>query len=201
MLPGRRVLISFLVVSLAMTVRLAIPGPVAACSCAMAEDPMAESAADPTVTVFTGIAQVSGPGGVPVLLTRLLEGTAPGPILMLDPAGFEDPFGGMCGTAAPTPGTEWIFVTAMNEGGRYDVQMCTPHAALGTQAGQALLVQATAAFGPGRARAPLEPGAPAEPTGVPAWVLVLGGLGTVIFGTSVLLGIALVARRREEPDR
>lgn len=109
---------------------------------------MRDAAADPTASVFTGIAGPSEAAGVQVKITRWFHGAVPpSGIAVLDPAGFIDPMGGSCGTHAPGQGTEWIFIAGRNEVGRYGVSMCSTHAPLAAPEGQALLADAQDVFG------------------------------------------------------
>ena len=154
--PGRHPVVRTrsLVLVLAMTLGFAIvslvaPPPTVACSCMQSFQPMLEAKADPTLSVFTGTAGANEAQGVAVRLTRWFRGAIPpSGVAVLDPAGFVDPMGGMCGTTAPTNGTEWIFATGRNAIGRYDVSLCTTHAPLDSDLGRELLAEAVAVFGP-----------------------------------------------------
>jgi hypothetical protein len=127
------------------------PGIALACSCVGFDDPVAETAADPMTVVFTGVAEIPRPdGNVPIQLTRWFKGAAPAtPVVLLDGQGFQDPMGGSCGTHAPPPGQEWIFVTAMAEPSIYGINMCTPHGPVDEAGGAQLLRAAVARYGPG----------------------------------------------------
>ncbi len=182
--PGRHPVVRTrsLVLVLAMTLGFAIvslvaPPPTVACSCMQSFQPMLEAKADPTLSVFTGTAGANEAQGVAVRLTRWFRGAIPpSGVAVLDPAGFVDPMGGMCGTTAPTNGTEWIFATGRNAIGRYDVSLCTTHAPLDSDLGRELLAEAVAVFGP-----------PVIPEPPPAELDPLPDVGSI-----VLIGLALV---------
>jgi hypothetical protein len=179
-------------------VTLAMPRPVAACSCAIPVDPMRETAAAPEIAVFTGVIQPAEPMAVPVLVTRWFKGPAPARVVGLDPQGFEDPMGGSCGTHQPPLGTEWIFVTGRSERGFFSVHMCTTHADLATEHGAELLAAANEVYGP--PQAPPEPEATAEAEQDGIFVSILGAvapLGVALaFGFGLLAGLVLILRRR-----
>ncbi len=175
---------------------LLLPGPrpptAFACSCMFEEHPVRAAAAEPGTAVFTGIPQPQGPRGVDVLVTRWFTGAPAASTVLLDPAGFEDPMGGSCGVNAPTPGLEWIFVSARTEVGTFAVHLCSPHALVTDETGAAMLADAMAMYGPGTG-APVE----GDPTpqaldAVPVPVVVGG---TLAAGVLVLLGAIFVARR------
>jgi hypothetical protein len=212
----RRTVVALLAFSLALLVRPIAVLPAAACSCGFPDDVMGEAAKDPQTAVFTGIVGLPTPEGVPVDLTRWFEASLPGEVVFLDSRGFEDPNGGSCGTTRPPAGSEWIFVSGLNERGRFDVGLCTIHADLATDQGQTLLAEAAAAFGPlepipvatappapASTPRPVSSAAPADSVtpgraGIPVGVMLMaGGAGLV-----ALLGAALlaVARRRGGGD-
>lgn len=195
-----RILAALIAVSVLAVV---LPRQVMACSC-MAPEPgrsaMDVAAVDASLSVFTGIAGPQGPDGVPIVLTRWFQGAAPPSAqVMLDPAGFIDPMGGMCGTIAPPLGSEWIFAAPRNDTGRFDVHLCTTHAPLDSEVGAALLADAATVFGP-----PVVPDPSGEPAAAPSpdpssdalGPLVPIGLAT-IFGIGVVAGAAIVLRRRQ----
>jgi hypothetical protein len=176
-----------------------VPGPspaiVMACSCLGRS--MQAAAADPELVVFTGIAQPPGVGGVPVVLTRWFKGQPHERVVTLDGRGFVDPNGGSCGTNAPLPGTEWIFVSERNELGRYGVSACSIHAELTTESGRNLLAEAVRELGPGTLDpGTREPAGPVPPNDIPAELIVAGtlGAGVLILVVAVLAGTVL--RRR-----
>ena len=169
-----------------------------ACSCAGSEDPIGDAAADPDAAVFAGIAQLPERGGdVPIVLTRWFKGPAPTPVVALDGSWFDDPSGASCGTAAPTPGQEWIFVASASERATFAVSSCSPHGPVGQPHGRDLLDAAIGRFGPGlvgpSASEP-PPGSSSGPMDAPpAGIVVAGTLAAAVL---VLVGAVLVARRR-----
>lgn len=194
--PTRRLRAILLAASLSPVLLLAMPTPVAACSCFVPEQPMREAAADPQAVVFTGVAGPLGPDGVAVQLTRWFQGDQPPlGVAVLDPAGFEDPMGGSCGTNPPDPGAEWIIVSALNEKGRYGMSLCTTAASLATVPGQQLLADAIAVFG--EAAAPEGgPPAAADPWTTIGSVAPLG-IGILVFLLAGVGVLALAARRED----
>lgn len=181
-----------LALSLGLLVRPVAVGPVVACSCVMDADPILTAARDPQQVVFTGVVQAPAAEGTPVVLTRWFRGPAPQAVVWLDNEGFEDPFGGMCGTARPPANTEWIFGAYRAESGKFGVNMCSPHAALATDEGQRMLQSVTSVLGP-----PAVPIAQPESNGPDP---VLGGVVAIVVGLVALLGLVagmfLVAGRR-----
>ncbi len=143
-----RILIAMLALTLGLLVRPVAVGSVVACSCVMDADPIVTAARDPQQAIFTGVVQEPAAQGTPVVLTRWFRGAAPQAVVWLDNAGFEDPFGGMCGTARPPANSEWIFAAYPAEAGKFGVNLCSPHAALATPEGQRMLQSATEVLGP-----------------------------------------------------
>jgi hypothetical protein len=182
--------------ALVLVVYLAMALPVAACDC-MALEPMTAYAGSPDRVIFTGTVQVPEAQGTPVVVTRWFQGEGASGIVWVKGAWGQG--GASCETPLPPAGTEWIFVASRFEG-EIQVNLCTPHAALGSDPGAAMLADAIATFGNGGGPAPGEtpPAAPAEPvadTGIPPAVLAVGVVGIA----GVLAGILLVARSRR-PD-
>jgi hypothetical protein len=174
------------------------PQMVFACSCVAFDDPVVEAATDPASVVFAGVAQPPGPGGdVPVTLTRWFKGARPAaPVVLLDGSGFIDPMGGSCGTHAPRPGQEWVFVTGPTERATYGVSMCTPHGPVTESHGAELLGAAIARYGPGTVT-PVEAEAPQGPSGIPPELV----LGATLASAVVVLGLAVLVRgRTRDPE-
>lgn len=181
-------------------VMFAAPPPTVACSCAMPDQPMRAASTDPSISVFTGIAGPLGQAGMPVRLTRWFQGAPPpSGVAVLDPAGFEDPMGGSCGTTAPGAGTEWIFVTGRNSVGRYEVSLCTTHAALDTDWGRDLLTEALAVFGP--AVVPETPPAPSDPDPLSTLAAVLPIALAALGALGLIVGLFGLAGRRRGRSR
>lgn len=196
----RRLSLLFLAIALVTSVRVTNPDVAVACSCAMVERPMAEAATDPTTSVFTGVAGPLVGAGVAVQLTRWFHGVPPpSGVAVLDPAGFQDPMGGMCGTNPPTAGTEWIFATGRDPMGRYVVNLCTTHAPLDSDQGQTLLAEATTVFGPPIVPE-LTPPDPVAGSSDPASMVgaIVPIVLVVLFAVSAAAGAFLVFRRRRD---
>lgn len=174
---------------------VAFPRPTMACSCAMVEQPMRAAAAEGGASVFTGIAGRLEPIGVAVRITRWFQGAVPpNGIAVLDPRGFQDPMGGSCGTHAPGPGTEWIFIAGRDDIGRYGVSMCTTHAPLDSEQGQTLLADAITVFGPGGVPETVAASPPASSTGDPAGLVatVVPVAIAFLFAIGLLAGLFVV---------
>lgn len=193
-----RVLVALAVLTFALTVRPPVVPIAYACSCAMQDDPVGAAAADPASAIFTGIVQPPTDVATTVLLTRWFKGNPGGPAVGLDNRGFEDPFGGMCGTARPPAGSEWIFVAGINERGLFDVSLCTPHASLAEPTGQEMLEHAIDLLGPGTVTPPgatAVPGDPA-PDGGPGPEAVALLVAASIAGLGLAAGAAALFWRR-----
>lgn len=191
----RRILVAILALTVGLLVRPVAVSTVVACSCAMDADPIVTAARDPQQAIFTGVVQGPAAQGTPVVLTRWFRGAAPQAVVWLDNAGFEDPFGGMCGTTRPPANSEWIFAAYLAESGKFGVNMCSPHAALATPEGQRMLQSAMDVLGPPAVPvAQPDPGESSDP--------VLGGVVAILVGLVALTGLAagifLVAGRRRE---
>lgn len=187
--------------AIVLTAHLGMPRPVFACDCTAAE-PMAAYAGQPAWTIFTGVVQAPDQQGVPVLVSRWFQGDGAAAVVRIQ--GTWGAGGASCETPLPLAGTEWIFVSSRRETGELDVNLCTPHAAVGTDAGAAMLADAIGTFGDGGGA----PAGSAEPVaaanaggggtvaGVAAAltdpVVLAGGAATVI----ALLGLLLLVRRR-----
>ena len=191
----RRIFVAMLALSLGLIVRPVAVGSAVACSCVMDADPIATAARDPEQAIFTGVVQEPAAQGTPVVLTRWFRGAAPQAVVWLDNAGFEDPFGGMCGTARPPANSEWIFVAYRAEAGTFGVNLCSPHAALATPEGQRMLQSAMAELGP-----PAIPVAQPDPSGTsdPVMTGVVAILVGLVALTGLAAGIFLVAGRRRQ---
>ncbi len=186
--------------AIVLTAHLATPRPVFACDC-MAAEPMAAYAGQPQWTIFTGVVQAPDQEGVPVLVSRWFQGDGVAALVRIE--GTWGIGGASCETPLPLAGTEWIFVSSRRETGELDVNLCTPHAAIATDTGAAMLADAMATFGEGGG-APVtspEPAVPASPgAGATAGgggqtdpVLLAGGGAAAVVA---LLGAWFVARRR-----
>jgi hypothetical protein len=186
---------------------MAMPRAVVACSCAMST--MEDARTQPDAVVFSGIVDPRDQRGYPVTVTRWFKGGGLiEPRAWLHPGGFSLTGGGADCSVPPLPiGTEWIFI-AYKVDDLYSVGLCSPHAALATAEGQAMLGEAVRVFGGGAppATAPPvtpPPAAPSPPTPAPtgspaAPVSVVGSLGPiaiVVFIAGILLGVVSALRR------
>jgi hypothetical protein len=190
-----------LFVALGLT-SLALPRAVAACSCAMIT--MEEARNQPEAVVFSGVVDPRDPRGYPVTVTRWFKGGSPiEPRAWLHPGGFSLTGGGADCSVPPLPvGTEWIFIAYKAED-LYSVGLCSPHAAVATAEGQAMLAEAVQVFGGGQPPATAPPALPSPPTPIPsatpaAPASVIGTLGpiaVIVFIVGILLGIVGALRR------
>jgi hypothetical protein len=180
---------------LALLVAFASAPPALACRCAPVE-PMAAIGGDPSRAVVVGGIVSADDRGVSVLVESWLSGAGAGPMVTLRPDGFTGGEAG-CGAERPPIGSRWILVLFdWRPGGSGLVNACTPHGDLATPAGQAMLAEAVAAFGPGSAA----PGPSAAP-GVPE-PGASDGIDPLPFGAAgailalAALGVVRVALRR-----
>ncbi len=169
--------------------------PVAACDC-MALEPMSAYVGSPERVIFSGTVQAPEPNGTPVLVTRWFQGEGAAGIVRI--RGEWGQGGASCETPLPPAGTEWIFVASRFEG-ELAVNLCTPHAAVGSDAGTTMLADAIATFGDGGGAPPGEPAAPPQGAGGAAAaadllpvVLVVGSVAIV----GLIAGALLVVRSR-----
>jgi len=155
--------------------------PVAACDC-MAMEPMAAYAGSPERVIFSGTVQMPEPAGTPVVVTRWFQGEGAAGIVRIQ--GQWGQGGASCETPLPPAGTEWIFIASRFEG-ELAVNLCTPHAAVASGAGAAMLADAIATFGHGGGAPPGETPPPAAPAG--------GAGGTASDSLPVVVAVGLVA--------
>jgi hypothetical protein len=191
----RRILVAMLALSIGLLVRPIAVTSVFACSCVMDDDPIRTASNDPQQSIFTGVVQGPAAQGTPVVLTRWFGGPAPQGVVWLDNAGFDDPFGGTCGTTRPPANTEWIFAAYRAEMGKFGVNMCSPHAALDTPEGQRMLRTATEVLGPPAVIVEQDP-ATFDPV-VNGVVPILMGLLAII---GLVAGMFLVVQRQSGQD-
>lgn len=184
-------------------VGFALPRAVAACSCAMIT--MEDARNEPEAVVFSGIVDPRDQRGYPITVTRWFKGGGLiEPRAWLHPAGFSLTGGGADCSVPPLPvGTEWMFIAYKTED-LYSVGLCSPHAAVATAAGQAMLAEAVRVFGGGEgppATAPPALPSPAtpNPTATPAApvsvVETLGPIAIIVFIAGILLGVVGALRR------
>jgi len=172
---------------------LALPVATSACSCAM-PGPMAEVRGDPEIAVFSGVIDPQDARGYPVTITRWYQGGGIVEPRIWFTAGSFSGEGASCGVAPLPIATEWIFVAYRTEG-MYGTGLCSPHAALATADGQAMLADAIQTFGAGVPSSPdpgSDPSPPAGPTTIPGFV---GPFALAIFGLGVVIGVVGVLRR------
>jgi hypothetical protein len=189
----------------AFGVLVATAGPVAACSCAMADSLKEYATAENAI--FVGTAGLRQDRGVPVEIDQWLWGQGGAPVVWLADASFGD--GASCGTEPPPTESAWIWVTWRDpESGDFATGLCSPAGRLDTVEGQAMLEEALAVFGglsppelapesteaaPRRTASP-EPDDPTISARDTTGLLV----GAGVIGASLLLfgGIAVLARRQ-----
>jgi hypothetical protein len=192
----RRLLVGATSLAFVLVGYLGLALPVAACDC-MAMEPMAAYAGSPERVIFSGTVQMPEPAGTPVVVTRWFQGEGAAGIVRIQ--GQWGQGGASCETPLPPAGTEWIFVASRFEG-ELAVNLCTPHAPVGSDPGAAMLADAITTFGDGGGAPPGQspPPAAAVPSAGgaavdPMPILLAAGLVTLI-GTAV--GALLVVRGR-----
>jgi hypothetical protein len=149
--------------------------------------------------VFSGTTGPSDARGVPVRVGMWFSGPGAAQIVYLAAESFGD--GASCRTDVPAAGTEWIWVTFLPEGGGDpSTGLCSPHGQLHTPEGDALLAEATAAFGVGGPPPGGTATDPPEPAQVTPSIATEAGtpilVATVGLGFVALLGAVVLARRR-----
>jgi hypothetical protein len=179
--PLRRLLAGVTSLAFVLVGYLAMTLPVAACSC-MGPEPMAAYVGSPERAIFSGTVQAPEPVGTPVVVTRWFQGEGAAGIVWIKGEWGQD--GASCGTPLPPAGTEWIFVASRFEG-ELAVNLCTPHAAVGSDAGAAMLADAIATFGDGGGAPPGESPPPAAPE--------QGADGAAVDPMPIVLTVGLVA--------
>jgi hypothetical protein len=195
----RRLLAGATSLALVLVAYLALALPVAACDC-MAMQPMASYADSPEWAIFSGTVQAPEAQGTPVLVTRWFQGEGAAGIVWIQ--GQWGIGGASCETPLPPAGTEWIFIASRFEG-ELAVNLCTPHAAIASDAGAAMLADAVATFGngggpPPGVSSPPGPAAPVQGAAVDP-VPIAATLGVVAIG-GLAAGVLLVLRgRRRDP--
>ena len=177
---------------------LAMPPATVACSCAV-PGPLAEVRGDPDAAVFTGTVDFQDARGFPVTVTRWFQGGGPmEPRIWFTASSFSGD-GASCGVAPLPVGTEWIFVAYRTEG-MYGTGLCSPHAALATPEGQAMLAEAAQTFGAPVPTTPeLTTGPRPEPDLAALATAIVGTVGplflVVAFGAGLLVGLVGVLKR------
>jgi hypothetical protein len=196
---ARRLALLASIASFSTTLWLTAAGPMLACSCVQPQPMAAYGTAEHAI--FSGTAGPSDARGVPVRVTTWFSGPGAAPIVYLAAQSFGD--GASCGTTVPSAGSASIWVTFLpKDGGDPVTSLCSPHGILGTPEGDALLADATAAFGGG---APPETIATNPPEAAPQAQIVPAESGapillaTVGLGIAVLLGTVAFAHRRTRP--
>lgn len=193
--PLRRLFAGVTSLAFVLVAYLSMALPVAACSC-MGPEPMAAYVGSPERAIFSGTVQMPEPAGTPVVVTRWFQGAGAAGIVWIQ--GEWGQGGASCETPMPPAGTEWIFVASQFEGS-LAVNLCTPHAAVGSDAGAAMLADAIATFGDGGGAPPGESPPPAAPEqgaggGVDPMPIVLT-VGLVVL-VGVVAGALLAVRGR-----
>ena len=193
MAPMTRFIATVSSVVLVLVAYLALALPVAACDC-MALEPMSAYVGSPERVIYSGTVQAPEPNGTPVLVTRWFQGEGAAGIVRIQGAWGQG--GASCETPLPPAGTEWIFVASRFEG-ELAVNLCTPHAAVGSDAGAAMLADAITTFGfversPPPGEQVLPPQGAGGAAADPLPVLVVGSVAIV----GLIAGALLVVRSR-----
>jgi hypothetical protein len=187
----RRISLLTTLPALTTAVWLMAAGPTVACSC-MAPGPI-ETYATAENAIFSGTAGPRDALGVPVRVATWFSGEGAAPMVYLAASSFGD--SASCGTAEPPPGSAWLWVAYRSEGELY-AGLCSPHGQLGTPEGDALLAEATKAYGGVALSDPSEPPEAAPSAPVPAEMAPVILAGTIGIGVVMFVGVALLARRR-----
>jgi hypothetical protein len=193
-MPSRPAGILALLIGLSVAA-LAIPPAVAACSCVGPEEQVRMAGQDPRSVVLTGTPGVETPAGVPVTVSRWLAGPGAAPVVTLRVESNEQ---SSCGTTAPPPGREHLFVLWRDDAGQLLFHLCSVAADVGTEDGRARLAQAQTLFGEGvgpdrtpQATAPSDAGAIAGTIIALTAPLIL----VLAFGVGLILGVVGVLKK------
>lgn len=174
---------------------LAMPRAVAACSCVGPEDQLRMAGRDPRTVVLTGTPGVETPAGVPVAVTRWYVGRGAAPVVTLQVDHTEQ---SSCGTSAPPPGREHLFVLWRDDTGNLLFHLCSVAADLGTDDGRARFAQAQALFGAGVGPDPTAAAtSPPDASALARSILSMSGvvLLVIAFGVGLLVGVIGVLKR------
>ncbi len=199
--PRRSALLSGLTALVLVTVLA--PGAAKACSC-VPPDMIFESIGDPDggSAVFSGLVGPAVGAHVPVQVIEWFGGPPPAAVVSLTIDSAET---SSCGTTAPPPGRQFLFLSYEIGDGTYGLNLCSPAADLATVDGQGMRDQVIAKLGPpfGVATAPPEPTAPTTTIfGMavdPGQIVVFGGaltLAVVLVG-----GLFAIAERRRKAEK
>ena len=188
------------VLLVAAFVTLALPRPVAACSCVPPDMILEGAAEDPATAVFTAVIGPSMGAETSASVTRWFKGGIPLPIVIFE-VNIGD--GAGCGlTGSPPAGKEYLFATPL-EGNRAGLSLCSLMADVGTPEGQAMLATART-FGREvvpSATAPAAAGEDPAPEG--PLVSMLGAVVPLVvavaFAIGLIAGLAVILRRRQGP--
>jgi hypothetical protein len=201
MTPMTRLVATVSSLALVLVAYLAMALPVAACDC-MALEPMSAYVGSPERVIFSGTVQAPEPAGTPVLVTRWFQGEGAAGIVWVQ--GEWGQGGASCETPLPPAGTEWIYVASKFEG-QLAVNLCTPHAAVASDAGAAMLADAITTFGDGGGPPPGEsppaaPGAPGPGAGAAADPLPIALVVGSVAAIGLIAGALLVVRKPRDED-
>lgn len=169
----------------------AAPSCVLACWCA--QPPSLKVAVDERGSaVFVGRAIARTGDAVTFGVERWYAGPGAAPIIQVMVGQ-----GGTCGLDVQA-GDHLVLTASRDENGRFNPSICSPYARVGSPEANALLAEAEATFGPGRAFVDDPDPAPA-PAG-PSWVplAAIGAAGATL-GALALAAIVLLLRRRDGP--
>ncbi len=168
-----------------------MPGRVFACTCS-APLSLAEAAADPSKAIVLATIGGSRGNGTEIAVEGSFGPAVLGEAMIV--SGF-GPQSAACQHGGVT-GQRWIFVLYRSPDGIYNVNSCLLSGQIGTNEGNALLLDAITAFGEPVAPSTSEP-QPQATLDLTSW---LGGLGwvaaVVALGAAVFVIVVLVARRR-----
>ncbi|MBA2717626.1 MAG: hypothetical protein H0U52_00090 [Chloroflexi bacterium] len=180
---------------------LAVPRPVAACSCAMSESLKEHATAEQAI--FTGTAGQQQDRGVPVDVERWLWGQNAAPVVWLAASSFGDSAG--CGTNPPRPGSHWLWVTWLpGNKGDFGTGLCSPAGDLDTPEGQEMLAEALAIFDeisvpaatPVQTAEPPNTASAPDPATAARDRAAITILGSLLIGSLALFGVVLLVGRR-----
>jgi hypothetical protein len=168
------------------------PPCVLACSCPE-PPPLAEAARDPNTAVVAGRVGLAVQGGHAFVVERWFNGPDPAPTFLARSGNGAD-----CGVPLQT-GDHLLAVWYRDEQGAYSASSCSRFAWLDAPDGEALMAEATEAFGAGIVVNEPTPGpidVPGGPAGLPPEAIAVGAVVAGVGVLAAVAGVALIARRR-----
>lgn len=168
------------------------PPCVLACSCPE-PPPLADAANDPNTAVVAGRVGLAVQGGYAFVVERWFNGPDAAPTFVARSGNGAD-----CGVPLQT-GDHLLAVWYRDPDGTYSASICSRFARLDAPDGEALMAEATEAFGAGivvNEPTPGPIGVPGGPAGVPPEAIAVGAVVAGVGVLAAVAGVALISRGR-----